>query len=75
MVEADVTELVRYRERFRESFEKMAGAPLTYLPFAAHVVVYAPVHEHSGSVRADLTLRVEVGDHRSDDDPLAVRDE
>ena len=41
MVEADVTGLVAYRDAHRESFESEHGVPLTYLPFAAHVVAEA----------------------------------
>jgi 2-oxoisovalerate dehydrogenase E2 component (dihydrolipoyl transacylase) len=41
MVEADVTGLVANRDAHRESFEREYGVPLTYLPFAAHVVAKA----------------------------------
>lgn len=33
MVECDVTNLVRYRDRIKEEFQKKEGIPLTYLPF------------------------------------------
>lgn len=33
MVECDVTNLVRYRDRIKEEFQKKEGVPLTYLPF------------------------------------------
>ncbi|MCY9516438.1 dihydrolipoamide acetyltransferase family protein [Paenibacillus apiarius] len=33
MVECDVTELVRYRDRIKEEFQKKEGIHLTYLPF------------------------------------------
>jgi 2-oxoisovalerate dehydrogenase E2 component (dihydrolipoyl transacylase) len=36
--EADVTELVRYRESQKEGFQRRSGVPLTYLPFVAQVV-------------------------------------
>src|SRR5207245_11177908 len=36
--EADVTELVRYREAQKEGFQQRHGVPLTYLPFVVQVV-------------------------------------
>src|SRR3979411_2247697 len=35
--EADVTELVRYREAQKEGFEQRHGAPLTYLPCVVQI--------------------------------------
>ena len=37
--EADVTELVRYREAQKEGFQQRHGVPLTYLPFVVQVVL------------------------------------
>jgi len=36
--EADVTDLVRYREAQKGGFEQRHGAPLTYLPFVVQIV-------------------------------------
>jgi len=41
MVEVDVSGLVGYRAAQRERFERDAGVPLTYLPFAAYIVAQA----------------------------------
>ena len=41
MVEVDVSGLVAYRAAQRERFERDAGVPLTYLPFAAYIVAQA----------------------------------
>ena len=41
MVEVDVTSLVRWRESIKEEFRCREGVDLTYLPFAAKVVVEA----------------------------------
>jgi len=45
MVEADVTGLVRYRERIKEEFQKREGVRLTYLPFVLQAVIEA-LKEH-----------------------------
>src|SRR5690606_4862983 len=39
MVEADVTGLVRLREKVREEFQRREGVPLTYVPFWIKAVV------------------------------------
>lgn len=39
--EVDVTPLVRYREKEKESFKTRHGAPLTYLPFVAQILCEA----------------------------------
>ena len=41
MIEVDVTGLVSYRAAHREAFQRDHGVPLTYLPFAAHVLALA----------------------------------
>lgn len=39
MVEVDVTDLVLYRERVKEDFQRREGVKLTYLPFVLQAVV------------------------------------
>ena len=53
--EADVTNLVRVRERNKEAFQRREGVKLTFTPFFVHAAVQA-LHDHplfNASVEAD----------------------
>jgi 2-oxoisovalerate dehydrogenase E2 component (dihydrolipoyl transacylase) len=54
LVEVDVTDLVRYREREKEGFRQRHGVALTYLPFVIQVVCDAlHAHPHLNSTWTD----------------------